>query len=59
MVYGAMSDVTLGYQVLFVTLGLTIVLTGVWRLFDPMLPEKRHYLLLRAESTIFWTWFAS
>jgi len=53
MLYGATGDVTLGYPVLLVAIGLTIVLMSVLRWYDPLLPEERHYLLLRAEVNHF------
>jgi hypothetical protein len=49
MVSVTFSDVTLGHQLQLIALGLATVWIGAWRLFDLLLPEKRHYLLLRAE----------
>jgi hypothetical protein len=50
IVYSTIGDVILGYRMLLLAIGLAIVLMGTWRLFDPILPEERHDLLLRTEA---------
>lgn len=50
IVYGTIGDVMLSYRLMLLAIGLAIVLMGTWRLFDPMLPEEHHDLLLRTEA---------
>lgn len=50
MIGALLSGTSAGWKIALILIGLLLTETGIWRLADPMLPEDRKYVALRAEA---------